>query len=233
MTPPTPSPSVQRRPRAVHAAWLLVAMLPFRGTAIPLQGQTGKMAPPVDTTGLAEGPWASMEMLYERTIFNVDIFRLHLTFGPETADSLQALAAGRRYDGALADSLAHVALRSRNVLVRTRFLRDVGLDQFLDGLRDNLRNAREEGLLTREEEETIARETAEQYAPLADRGIREGETMWYRIRGDSLHVAFQARDGSVPVEQRPVGPERRLSVMAGYLAPGSEFREKLLRSLFR
>lgn len=208
-------------------------MLSLPGSTAPLQGQAGEPAPPVDTTGLAQGAWATMEMLYERTIFNVDIFRLHLEFGPETADSLQALAVGREYSSALADSLAETALRSRNVLIRTRFLRDVGLDQFLDGLRDNLRNAREQGLLTREDEETIARETVEQYAPLEDRGIREGETMWYRIRGDSLHVAFQTRDGSIPVEQRPVGPERRLSVMAGYLAPGSDFREKLVRSLFR
>lgn len=233
MTSPPPAPSIIRRTSALHAAWLLLAMLTLPESAAPLLGQTGEPAPPVDTTGLAEDPWATMEMLYERTIFNVDIFRLYLTFGTETTDRLRDMAAGREYSDALADSLADAALRSRNVLVRTRFLRDVGLDQFLDGLRDNLRNARKQGLLTLEEEETIIRESTEQYAPLADRGIREGETMWYRIRGDSLHVAFQTRDGSVPVEERPVGPERRLAVMAGYLAPGSDFREKLVRSLFR
>jgi hypothetical protein len=103
----------------------------------------------------------------------------------------------------------------------------------MDGLRDNLRRARDEGLLTPEEEELLRRETRAQYAVLEGRGIRNGETMWYRIRGDSLHVAFEALDGEILLEDRPVGPERRLAVLGGYLARGSDFRDKLVRSLFQ
>jgi hypothetical protein len=187
---------------------------------------------PVNTTGLAEGPFSSMDMLYERTIFNVDVLSLHMAFGPETAATFTELVGDGDYDGDTAERVAEAALASRDVLVRSRFLRDVSLDQFMDGLRDNLRRAREDGLLTPEQEETIRQETQAQYSILEGRGIREGETMWYRIRGDSLHVALEAVDGEILLEDRPVGPERRLAVLGGYLAAGSDFREKLVRSLF-
>ncbi|MEJ2541568.1 MAG: hypothetical protein P8188_16650 [Gemmatimonadota bacterium] len=188
--------------------------------------------PPVDTTGLAQGPFATMEMLYERTIFNVDVLRLQVDFDPGTASELSSLVTGREYDEALAEQVVEVALAAPDVLVRSRFLRDVSLDQFLDGMGDNLRNARDKGYLTADEESLISRETRAKYAVLAGRGIQEGEVMWYRIRGDSLHVALESNDGEVLVEDRPVGPERRLAVLGGYLAPDSDFREQLIRSLF-
>jgi hypothetical protein len=172
-----------------------------------------------------------MEMLYERTIFNVDVLRLTLRFGPETARELESVARDRSLSDELEDELALTALRAREAVVRSRFLRDVSLDQFLDGLRESVANARERGLISAREEEAILSDTEEQYAPLRDRGIREGEMMWYRISGDTLDVAFQALDGEVLIRSTPVGPERRLAVLGGYLARGSDFREDLVRSL--
>lgn len=215
-------------PGPAPLALLLLATL----TAAPVLAQAPAGPPPVDTTGLADGPYATMEMLYERTIFNVDVLTLTLRFGEETAAELRRLVEGRSYGDALADTVARVALDAHDVLVRTRFERGVSLEQFLDGLRDSLERAREAGLITDEEHRTILGDVDVQYEPLAEDGIEEGEIMWYRIRGDSLHVAFQALDGGVPVEERPVGEERRLGVLGGYLAPGSDFREKLIRSLF-
>lgn len=207
---------------------LALAALPV----IPVAAQSPAGPPPVDTSGLAHGPFSTMEMLYERTIFNVDVLTLTLRFADETAAELERLAEGRSPSDALADSLARTALEAQDVLVKSRFERGVSLEQFLGGLRDGLDRAREAGLITGEAHRTILADVSVQYEPLADRGIEEGEIMWYRIRGDSLHVAFQALDGSVPVEERPVGPERRMGVLGGYLAPGSDFREKLIRSLF-
>ncbi len=55
--------------------------------------------------------------------------------------------------------------------------------------------------------------------------------MYYRIRGDSLHTVYLASDGETLLDQVDVGPERRLSVLGGYFAPGSDFRDKLVDSL--
>jgi hypothetical protein len=174
-----------------------------------------------------------MAMRYERTIFNVDILQLEVGFDDETARTFSSLVQGRSYDEVIAQQVVDAALAAPDVMVRTQFLRDVTLDQFLGGMRDNLRNARENGYLTTDEERVIARETTDGYAILADRGIRKNEVMWYRLRGDTLHVALVAGDGEVLVEDRPVGPERRMAVLGGYLSEGSDFREDLIRSLFQ
>jgi len=227
--PSLPDEPILMRLRSGTPVFVLTSCLSLL-VSVPVAAQS--RAAPVDTSGVGDGPFARMEMLYERTIFNVDVLQLDLEFGPETTATFSELVGEQGYDGEVADQVAEAAMASRDVLVRSRFLRDVRLDQFLDRMRDNLRNAREQGLLSSEEEATITRESREQYAVLDGRGIREGETMWYRIRGDSLHVAFETADGEILVEERPVGPSRRMAVLGGYLAEGSDFREKLVRSLF-
>jgi hypothetical protein len=57
--------------------------------------------------------------------------------------------------------------------------------------------------------------------------------MFYRIRGDTLHTVFRSAEGENLLDQVDVGPERRLFVLGGYFAPNSDFREKLVKSLFR
>lgn len=237
--PMSPLPHRRSRPghRYAHLAALLLAALLIPAAAAA-QGSGLAPAPsdvsvPVDTTGLARGPFSTMAMRYERTIFNVDILQLEVGFDSGTAETFSSLIEGQSYDDAVAQQVVDAALVAPDVMVRTQFLRDVSLDQFLGGMRDNLRNARENGYLTEAEETLITRETTAGYAALEDRGIRKDEVMWYRIRGDTLHVAFVALDGEVLVEDRPVGPERRMAVLGGYLGEGSDFREKLIRSLFQ
>ena len=187
---------------------------------------------PVDTTGLSSIPGADMEMLYERTLFRVDVLQLSLRFGEDTADQLTRMVAGRDYDEDLAVSVTDRALQARDVLVRSRFLRDVSLEQFLDGVRDNLRDARDAGLLTTDEQQRIVAGVATSYQPLRESGIRAGETVWYRIHGDRLQVAFQALDGSLTLDLSFEGSEHRRAILGGYLAPASDFRDGLIRSLF-
>ncbi len=71
------------------------------------------------------------------------------------------------------------------------------------------------------------------YAFLADRRIQPGDRMFYRISGDTLRTVFQSGGGEILLDQVDVGPERRLSVLGGYFAPDSDFRDKLVRSLLR
>ena len=226
---------LQRRVAGVPLRSLSVAMLALWAGVLPLAGQsdTADLLPRTDpdTAGLATGPFSAMEMLYEATIFNVDVFTLRIRLDDGTRDRLQATARERDWSDALEDEMAQAVMEARDALVSSVFHRDVGLDRFLDGMGDNIRKAREAGLITREEEARILADSGEQFAPLRERGIREGDTFRYRVRGDSLRVVFQDRDGSPLGSAVRVGPERRISLLASYMAPGSEFREKLLRPL--
>lgn len=184
---------------------------------------------PVDTAGLAEGPYAGMSMLYERTFLQVDVLRLWMRFGPETSRELEELARA----GAGEARLAEAAMASRNALIHSRFLRHVSLDQFLEGVHDNLDLVERAGLIDAAQHATIRTAVDTQYAVLIERGIREGDEQWYRVRGDTLDVVLRATTGEVLLSDRVVGPERRLAVLGGYLANGSDFRAKLVASLGR
>lgn len=197
--------------------------------AFVLSGGSAVAQAPVDTTGLGSGTFASMEMLYERTFLRIDVLRLHVRVGPQTTARLESLAAA----AASGDSLAAAVMSAGNVLVRSRFLRNVSFAQFIDGLRTNLDHARRADFIDQGEFDRIMTDVVAQYAPIRERGIRNGDAMWYRIRNDSLHVVMVDTAGSILVEERLVGPERRRAVLGGYFAPGSDFRAPLIRSIGR
>ncbi|HSM08267.1 MAG TPA: hypothetical protein VLA33_04535, partial [Gemmatimonadota bacterium] len=64
-----------------------------------------------------------------------------------------------------------------------------------------------------------------------ERGIRSGDRMLQRVRGDTLRTVYEGADGEVLLDQVDVGPERRLAVLGGYFAPGSDFRQGLVESV--
>lgn len=193
----------------------------------------------VDSTGLGSGRHARMEMLLEKTLFKVDVLRLSVVLDREAAERIESALAAATSGGwelddeALEDTIAAIALDSREALTEIEFERDVGLEQFLDGIRSNLEKAREADLITASEFEDIAAQLPRWYDFLAERGIDSGDRMVQRIRGDTLRTIYVTAAGDVLLDQQDVGPVRRLSVLGGYFAPGSDFREDLVRSIVR
>lgn len=186
-----------------------------------------------------------MSMLLERTIFQVDVLTLDIRLGTEaearldrllgdgnaqTEDERAGAAAEGRDEADLPDSVAAVALDAREVLARLEFHRDVDLERFLGGIRDNLRRARAAGIVAADSYESISEDLPGWYSFLKDRGLRSGDRMFQRIRGDTLRTVYVTEDGETLLDQVDVGPERRLAVLGGYFAPGSEFREGLVES---
>jgi hypothetical protein len=202
---------------------LLIALAP--GAAA---GQTV----PADTFDLATGPHSEMEMLLQKTIFKVDVFTLRVRFGAEAATRLEALAAGRRHDSSIEDSIANVAIQARNAWAVIGYLRDVDLYQYLDGVRKNMRRAAEAGLISEEDYDVISSELPVIYGPLEERKILRGDRIYYRIRGDTVWTFYRGRTGDTLLDHSEIGPERRLAVMGGYFAPRSSFRRQLIESLF-
>lgn len=228
------------RGAAVTAASLLLLLSLLPGRASPVFAQAARPIPsgePVDTTGLGRGPRARMHMLLEKTLFKVDVLTLDVRLGVDATRRVEALLDGNRSDGGavsrdrLRDSLAAVALGTHDAWALIEFQRNVSLDQFLGGVRDNLREATRAGVIQPATFHSISDALPRWYAFLADRGIRTGDEMHYRIRGDSLHTVYVGADGAVLLDQVDVGPERRQSVLGGYFAPGTDFREKLIDSL--
>lgn len=207
-------------------------MLGILGVSEPLSGQA---APDAIDGNLGAGPNASMGMLLEKTIFQVDVLRLDVRLGPEATARLDSLLDARPGDASssdhLSDSIAAIALEARDALTSLEFLRDVGIDRFLEGIRDNLRRAVEGELITREEFEGISEALPGWYDFLRDRGIRSGDRMLQRIRGDTLRTVYISAAADTLLDQADTGAHRRVAVLGGYFAPGSDFREGLVESL--
>lgn len=205
----------------IPAVALCAALLGFPS---PARGQGG-----FDTSSLAEGRHARACTLLERTIFKVDVLTLDLRFGPETAERIRRLVR----EDAPRDSVAEVAMRSRNAFARMEFQRDVGMDRFLDGVRADLRHAVRAGVIDQATYDRISASLPRWYDFLEERGVREGDEILYRIRGDTLRSGYRSAAGEWLLEQTDVGPERRLSVLGSYLVEGSSLRRGLLDSLLR
>ena len=214
------------------ARWVAVASALAAGVVL-MAGTAATQNVELDTTSLGDGPYAEMHTLLEKTIFKVDVLTLDVRFGPEYAERIEDLVDGRSYRSSLADSVAAVAIHATNAWARIRFERNVSLGQFLGGIRDNMAHAREAGFLDPPDYEKIDGVVTDKFAFLGDRGIHDGDQLFYRIQGDTLRTIFQAADGRVLLDQTDVGPERRLAVLGSYQAPKSDFREGLIRSLFR
>lgn len=62
-------------------------------------------------------------------------------------------------------------------------------------------------------------------------GVRDGDVGFYRIHADSLRTVFADGDGEVFLDQVDFDPPARYMVLGSYFARGSDFREKLVKSL--
>ncbi len=187
----------------------------------------------MDTASLAEGRLAEMRTRYRPgfLFIRVDAVDVRVRFGPETVARFRSAVAEADGAEALRDSLARAAWRADDAFAELEFLRRVSLEQFLDATRENLDRAADAGILPEPDARRIAADLPGWFDFLRDRGIRDGDRLLYRIRGDTLRTLFLAADGDVLLDQTDVGPERRRAVLGGYYAPGSDFREGLLDGL--
>lgn len=184
-------------------------------------------SPPPPSHGLGRGPFGHMEALLERTIFKVDVLTLDLCLDAPTAEALSTASEGEGSRQEIAD-LVFQADRALGVI---RFHRDVRMDQFLGGIRDDHSRAVEAGLLADSTRRALARELPTWYAFLEERGVKKGDRIAYRFAPDRVRATYVGVDGTTHLDRTSMGAERRASVLGAYLAPGASLREKLLDSV--
>jgi hypothetical protein len=174
-----------------------------------------------------------MHMLLEKTVLAVDVLTVDVRFGADIGKRLSDLATGKEYSKELGKQAADIAIKADDALVQLKFVRDVSLEQWMDGVFENLQQARDAGLITSDAQKKVKNGLAGWFSALKDRGYKTGDRVLYRVRADSLRTLVVAANGDVLVDFTDADKDAGDVVMANYFAPKSDFRDLLLESLFR
>ncbi len=203
---------------------LVLFLVPGAAAAEPL--------PSSGSATWARGPYGSMHMLLEKTLLKINVLTLHVHVTRPVQRRFSALIGKNGYSEKLGERLARVMLAADDALIEQRFLRDVSLSQWLDAVFENLEQAREAGLISRELLQRVRQRLPVTFGALAKRGYERGDRILYRVGAGSVRTVVVSDKGKVYVDRTDEGKEPPHVVLATYFAPKGDFREPLLRSLF-
>lgn len=197
--------------------------------AVASAGVARADAPPA--ADLAQGPYAVMHMRLQKTFLKVNVADVDVRVDRPTQARFAQVAAGQAYSPALESQLAAAAIGAARAVVQMQFLRDVSLNRWMAGVRDNLEAAREAGLISRDVDRWVSDALPVWFASLKDRGYLKGDRVTYAVTADALRTTVTSAGGQVLLDASERGNEARRVVLATYFAPKSDTREALLRSL--
>ena len=189
--------------------------------------------PSLDSPELAQGPFAYMHMLLQKTILSINVAIIEVRVDKPTQSRLAGIARGQQYSDALAQQLANVVIGAGRAVVQMRFKRDISLNRWMGVVRENLDQARKAGLINADLERQVGQGLPQWFAALGDRGYEKNDRLVYAVEPDSLRTLVVSAGGQVLVDHADREQGTRKVILASYFAYGSEFREPLLRSLFQ
>jgi hypothetical protein len=206
----------------------IVALVVLSG-AIPAHAKV----PDLQVDQLASGPYSRMHMLLEKTIFAVDVLTVEVTFDPATQQRFRGLVKRGSVPEELVGRIADAAVHADQVFIRLEFRRDVSLSRWVDAVRDSLEKAWRSGIVEEENFRRVSRNLPVWFRGIAERGFRTGDQILYRGYPDRLRTVLASAEGDVLLDQTDAGSAPREALLGGYFAPGTDFREPLVRSLLQ
>lgn len=207
------------------SAWLVA--IATGGAAL-----AGAALPALEGGDLGQGAYATMHMLLQKTVLNVNVATIDVRFDKGTQGRFAQLAGGKAYAPDLGHQLALAAIDARHAVVVMQFKRDIPLNRWIGVVKDNLEQARKAGLIARDVEQRVGDSLATWFGALKDRGYEKDDRLIYAVMPDSVRSVVVSKGGQVFVDRVDPGHEGRRVVLGSYFATGSEFREPLLKSLF-
>jgi hypothetical protein len=192
----------------------------------------GDPVPSLTAGDLAQGPFSSMHMLLEKTVLKVDVLTVDVKVTKKTQDKFNQIASGKTFTPDLGNQIADIAIKADDALVQLEFKRDVPLNTWIGEVRRNLQQARDAGLISPELQQKVSDGLPNSFAAMSSRGYKLGDRLLYRVRPDSLRTVVVGPDHTtVLLDRLDKDVALRRVTMACYFAPGSDFRDLLVRSL--
>src|SRR5688572_7931831 len=154
---------------------------------------------------LANGPFSHMHMLLEKTVLKVDVAKIEVAVDKPTQDKLAAAKGTKPYTPALESELAKIVLGADEAIIQMKFVRDVTLGQWIDGVRESLDKAVAAGLLSPALKKQVSDGLPTWFKAAEARGLKTGDRIIYRIRANSLRSLIVQNDGKVVVDRTDDG----------------------------
>lgn len=216
-----------RSRRAAAGAASIATLIAAAGVGI-----AGAPLPATEGGDLGTGPFATMHMLLQKTVLNINVATIDVRFDKGTQGRFAQIATGKAYSTDVGHQLALAAIDAKHAVVEMKFKRDIPLNRWIGVVKDNLEQARKAGLITKEVEQRVGGSLADWFGALKDRGYEKDDRLIYAVMPDSVRSVVVSKGGQVYVDRVDPGHEGRRVVLGSYFATGSEFREPLLKSMF-
>ena len=187
--------------------------------------------PSLDSGELAQGPYSFMRMTLQKTFLKINVAVIEVRVDKQVQSRFAELGRGKPYSDALAQQLGQAAIGAGRAVVQMRFMRDVSLDRWMGVVRENLEQAKAAGLISSELVQQVSQGLPQWFAALKKRGYEKGDRLIYEVTPDALRTVVASSGGQVLLDRADREQGIRRVVLSSYFAPGSEFREPLLRSL--
>src|SRR5436190_7170778 len=107
------------RPAAAGAASIAVLIA---GASV---GIAGAPLPATEGGDLGAGPFATMHMLLQKTVLNVNVATIDVRFDKGTQSRFTQIATGKPYSPDLGHQLALAAIEAKHAVVEMKFKRDI------------------------------------------------------------------------------------------------------------
>jgi hypothetical protein len=180
---------------------------------------------------LANGPFSHMHMLLEKTVLKVDVAKIEVAVDKPTQEKLTLARSGKAFSPTVESELAKIVLSADEAIIQMKFVRDVSLGQWIDGVRESLEKAVAAGLLSPALRKTVSDGLPNWFKAAEARGLKTGDRIIYRIKPSSLRSMIVQNDGKVVVDRTDEGADKADMALASYFAPGTDYRTLLLQSL--
>ncbi|MEM7416675.1 MAG: hypothetical protein AAF389_14315 [Gemmatimonadota bacterium] len=218
-------------PILLIAALIAAAPLGAQTIDAPSTAVAELPAESLDPRHLGIGPWDRMSALLEVTIFNIDVLTLTVRVDSVTGERLERVASGRSYSDALADSVAAVMLDAEELWAMQIFHRDVGFGRLIGGMTESAEKAGEAGYVSEAYVSAFSETAPELFRFLEEDGTKEGDMILFHVVGESVRTAYLTVDGQLLLNEVGEDAEGRRASVPSFFAPGSRFRERLVKSL--
>lgn len=173
-----------------------------------------------------------MRVFLEKTLFRVDVLSLEIRVDQPTADALERAIKGQEHTAVLERKIVAIVLETKAATANLSFLRAFTREDFIAGVRADVKRAYEGKLIDRAEYLRVYRGMPAWFAFLGERGVRAGDWLLHRGGPNGLRTVYTDEEGKILMDRTMPGRAPTRTLLASFLCPGGELREPLVESLF-